>query len=79
MAIVPSASSWVPGIGILGGKRSCLEITSFLSRMFCGNMVAQAYEGDDDGGGGGIHMRVPVPSRITPTVGTIGFLFQEAT
>lgn len=28
---------------------------------------------------GGNHMRVPVSSRITPTVGTVGFLFQEAT
>lgn len=47
---VPSTSSWVPGIGILASKRSCLEVTSFLSRMFSGNMVAQAYEGDDGGG-----------------------------
>lgn len=51
MDTVPSTSSWVPGIGILAGKRSCLEVTSFLSSMFSGNMVAQAYEGDDDGGG----------------------------
>lgn len=77
MDTVPSTSSWVPGIGILAGKRSCLEVPSFLSSMFSGNMVAQAYKGDDDGGGGN-HMRVPVPYRITPTVGTVGFLFQEA-
>lgn len=52
MGTVPSTSSWVPGIGILAGKRSCLEVTSFLSSMFSGNMVAQAYKGDDDGRGG---------------------------
>lgn len=52
MDTVPSTSSWVPGIGILAGKRSCLEVPSFLSSMFSGNMVAQAYKGDDDGGGG---------------------------
>lgn len=51
MDTVLSTSSWVPGIGILAGKRNYLEVTSFLSRMFCGNMVAQAYEGADDGGG----------------------------
>lgn len=69
METVPSTSSWMPEIGNLAGNRSCPEVTSFLSRMFSGNMVAWAHEADDNGMGVGWGWQSYV---VTPTVRTVG-------
>lgn len=72
METVPNTSSWVPGIGSLAGNRSCLEVTSFLARMFSGNMVARAAADGAEAGWGQSY-------AVTSTVRTVGLLLQEVT